>query len=110
MTQMFGTQLKCEKLRAAPPSTKTEKLLRGLHWRWRCPTLTTEQEGRVGGRERERHRLLCGRTQVCPCPPTLPPSGSQAVLISCGGPGSGGVMSEQEMNEVIVGGGGEGAE
>lgn len=60
---------------------------------------------RVKGRgwvQRERHMLLCGRTQVCPCPPTLPPSGSQAVLISCGGPGSGGVMSEQEMNEVIV--------
>lgn len=41
--------------------------------------------------------------------PHFPPSGSQAVLISCGGLGSGGVMSEQEMNEVIVGGGGEGA-
>lgn len=40
--------------------------------------------------------------------PHFPSSGSQAVLISCSGPGSGGVMSEQEMNEVIVGGGGEG--
>lgn len=69
---MFGARVKREKLQGTPLSAKTEKLLRGLHQRWRRPTLTTEQEGGVegGGRDTgccvDGHRCVLVRPHFPP--------------------------------------------
>lgn len=97
---MFGTPLKHRKSRAAPPSAKTEKLLPR-------PTLTTERGGGPGGREGDTGCCVGGHRCVL-VRPHFPPLDRRQCSFPAGGPGSGGVMSQQEMNEVIVGRGGGG--